>query len=431
MNYKNAEKIITNIERKGSIYGLDCMEELMYRLGNPQNELKFIHVAGTNAKGSIIAFLYEIINKAGYITGRFTSPAVFDRRETISVCHEAISEEDYAQILQQILKVSDEMEHDGHRRPTAFEIETAAAFIYFKEKKCDIVLLEVGLGGDMDATNIISAPLCAVFAPISIDHTNILGNTLEEIAMHKSGIIKKGSYVVSSIQKKEVCEVLEKAAADAGTKVIYPGNYTILQKFSDNLQKFIYNDKDVYEISLMGSRQTDNATVVLEVINVLKKKGFAFSDRCVKMALKQTEWKGRFTLIGTNPDVIIDGAHNLAAAEALSESLSEYTSVRKFDKIIMVAGMLSDKDYESVIKTVAVKCTELITIPTNIHNRQLDSQVLKNTAEDYGINTVSATTIEEAVGFLRQSITCNDLVVVFGSFSFLAEFEKEYCSNQK
>lgn len=141
--------------------------------------------------------------------------------------------------------------------------------------------------------------------------------------------------------------------------------------------------------------------------------------------------EGRFTLIGTNPDVIIDGAHNLAAAEALSESLSEYTSVRKFDKIIMVAGMLSDKDYESVIKTVAVKCTELITIPTNIHNRQLDSQVLKNTAEDYGINTVSATTIEEAVGFLRQSITCNDLVVVFGSFSFLAEFEKEYCSNQK
>ncbi len=429
MNYSKAEHIISKMEKKGSIYGLECMCELMRRLGSPQDSLKFIHVTGTNGKGSVIALLSGALSKSGYLVGRFTSPAVFSRRETISTNLANISEQEYAELVNKILIIAEEMTSDGMRAPTAFEIETAVAFLYFEMKKCDIVLLEVGLGGDLDATNIIKAPICSVIMPISIDHVNILGDTLEEIAIHKSGIIKKGSFVVSAKQKPEVQNVLQAKAEKCDCEIIYPQDYIIIdngkniKKYSDFLQKFIYNRNDMFEITLRGKCQIGNAAVALEVLKILKYCGFNLSAASINEGFKSVEWKGRFTVIHTAPDIIIDGAHNEGAASVLADNVVEYKQDYNIKNIIMVAGMLSDKDYDKVISTVAVHAATLITINTKVTNRQLDGNVLKDIANKYGITAYSTDSVVNAVDIAFEHLGRKDLLLAFGSFSFLAEFE--------
>lgn len=436
MNYGNAREILEKIEHRGSIYGLETMEMLMNLLSSPQDKLKIIHVGGTNGKGSLIAYLSNILMQAGYNVGTYTSPAVFLKCETICVAGNYISKQQYTILFEKVLEASGKLKSLGYREATAFEIETAIAFMYFYEQKCDIVLLEVGLGGDLDATNIINSPLCSVIMPISIDHTNLLGDSLAEIAMHKAGIIKRNTPVVSALQDGDVFPVLEERAALCDTLIFVPGRYQMLEESQKNIifdsdfsQKFIYNEEDVFEISMPGVHQVENAAVAIEVVNVLREQGFVIDDSSLKSGLRHTQWAGRFSVINRKPYVIIDGAHNLSAAKALNKMLQmyffDYFSEEKRPKLIIVAGMLNDKNYREIIPIVTKRCDMLITISTNIYNRNLSGNVLKEIAKE---ENIPVTNMENAADSVREAMRIsdkNDVILSFGSFTFLAQFEAE------
>lgn len=438
MNYEKAEKWLGDMEKKGSIYGLDCMRELMRRLGDPQNSLRFVHVAGTNGKGSVIAFLYEVMSKAGYVVGRFTSPAVFFRRETIQTSAGGmISEEAYARLLERLSRTAEEMFADGIRRPTAYELETAMAFLYFQEQGCELVLLEVGLGGDEDATNVIPTPLCGVLTPISLDHVALLGGTLSEIARHKAGIIKKGGLVVSARQEPPVMEVLLEACRRQGAVLYEAGIAEPLEepdspkKNSDFYQKFVYNKENIYEIALQGRHQLDNAVLALRVVELLREQGFPVEEKDVWEGLRQTRWKGRFTQISRTPAVVMDGAHNRAGALALRQTLVDYVERNGIESVVMVAGMLSDKDYEQVVPLVARDCRRLFTIPTRRTGRELTGQALERVARSHGISARSVESVAEAVKLALEELGEKELLLAFGSLSFLAEFEEKVKEHEK
>jgi len=439
MNYSEAQAILAKLEEKGSIYGLEGIQTLLELLGNPQDGLKFVHVAGTNGKGSVIAYLASVLTQAGYRTGQYTSPAVFCRRESICIDGKPVSEGDYSICLNKIFECIGKIKESSNREPTAFEIETALAFMYFKMKSCDIVFLEVGLGGDSDATNVIKNPLCSVIMPVSLDHTNLLGNTLTEISAHKAGIIKESCPVVSSYQNEEVSYVLRVAAGEKHTQVIFPCGYEILENSknmvfdSDFCQIFIYNGNK-YEIVMPGIHQIENAVTAVEVVRILNKQGFDISQKSLVDGLRRAQWQGRFTLISREPYVIIDGAHNAAAAAALSEMMEKYVyscdSSNKIHNVIMVAGMLSDKDYNEVIPIAARKCTRLFTVNTSTHNRQLSGEVLREVADRNNISVSYMKDVKSAVYEALKITEKNDVILAFGSFSFLAEF-KRYVEENK
>lgn len=427
MDYDKTQAIMEKIAEKGSIYGLEGIEMLLELLGNPQDELKFVHVAGTNGKGSVIAYLASVLTQAGYKTGQFTSPAVFCKRESICINDRFISEEDYAYYMNHIFECADLIKKKSGRDITVFEIETSLAFEYFKMKKCDVVLLETGLGGLYDATNIIKNPVCSVVMPVSSDHTDLLGNKLSDIAYHKAGIIKKSCPVVSSNQEEEVACVLKNAALANNTGIIFPSEYEIEENNtnivfdSDFCQKFIYNNEK-YTITMPGLHQIENAVTTLEVINVLNENGFKISFDDITDGLMKTKWQGRFSVINRNPYVIIDGAHNVSAALALREMLEQYVYNRT-NNVIMIAGMLSDKDYNEVIPIVAAKSRKLLTINTSVRSRELSAEALNDVADRNGIDVLHMENIEQAVENAFKMAGEDGVILAFGSFSFLAEFK--------
>ena len=311
MTYKEARVYLDNMSKYGSVLGLDTIRELLHELGDPQKDLKFIHIAGTNGKGSVLAYTSSILSQAGYKTGRYVSPTVVSYLERIQIDGTWISEEAFARCTHKIQEAIARMETAGKRSPTVFEAETAIAFLYFKEEHCDLVVLECGLGGDQDATNIIENTLCAVFTSISLDHLGILGNTIEEIAQTKSGIIKSGCRVVSAPQKPEVLQILEQRANSLHCPfhTAERNKRTILNE-SYSGQTFSYKKREHIFCPLAGKYQTDNAITALEVIDALIELGYNITENDIDTGFSQTSWPGRFTCLGEHPLFFIDGAHN-------------------------------------------------------------------------------------------------------------------------
>ena len=274
--YEQAEEYREELSQKGIVLGLESMKCLADFMGNPQNELKFVHIAGTNGKGSVSSFLISILRAAGYRVGSYSSPAVFSQREIIKVNGREISKADYTVGMETIRKAVSKMEAEGRGCPTVFEAETALAFWYFKKKKCDIVVLETGLGGLMDATNIVSTTLAAVITSVSRDHMAMLGNTLEEIAGQKAGIIKNKCYVITPKQKSEVMSVLEKEAK-AKNCCLRVADASLAKNIRYGLEKqsFSYEEYKKLEISLAGTYQIENAIVAVETIKALGEAGIS------------------------------------------------------------------------------------------------------------------------------------------------------------
>lgn len=407
------------VSKYGSVLGLESMRELLHRLGDPQNELKFIHISGTNGKGSVLAYLSTILSGAGYRTGRYISPTLFSYRERIQVDGEYIEKESLACHVTAIAAAAEDMQKAGLPSPTVFEIETALAFLYFKEKRCDIVTLEVGCGGLLDATNVITTTLMEVIASISMDHTDLLGDTLAKIAAQKAGIIKPDTMVVSAQQKSEAAQVIEDTCKEQHCTLQMVDESKISNvHYGAEGQTFSYKTWENVAISLAGSYQIKNAALALEGVEALRKLGYALSDQQVREGLLHTAWRGRFTTLRRDPTVIIDGAHNPAAALELKESLERYFPGKT---LYFVMGMFKDKDYAQVIDLTAPLARHIITVETPGNPRAMPARELAEAVGKVNPSVEWADSVAHGVEKALAMAGKEDAVIVFGSLSFLGE----------
>lgn len=419
MNYKEARVYLDEVSKYGSVLGLESMRELLRRLGDPQNELKFIHISGTNGKGSVLAYLSTILSGAGYRTGRYISPTLFSYRERIQVDGEYIEKKSLACHVTAIAAAAEDMQKAGLPSPTVFEIETALAFLYFKEKRCDIVTLEVGCGGLLDATNVITTTLMEVIASISMDHTDLLGDTLAKIAAQKAGIIKPDTMVVSAQQKSEAAQVIEDTCKEQHCTLQMVDESKISNvHYGAEGQTFSYKTWENVAISLAGSYQIKNAALALEGVEALRKLGYALSDQQVREGLLHTAWRGRFTTLRRDPTVIIDGAHNPAAALELKESLERYFPGKM---LYFVMGMFKDKDYAQVIDLTAPLARHIITVETPGNPRAMPARELAEAVGKVNPSVEWADSVAHGVEKALAMAGKEDAVIVFGSLSFLGE----------
>ena len=420
MNYQRARKWLKEIEKYGSVLGLDSMRALAFRLGNPQKDLQFVHIAGTNGKGSTLAYISNIVKESGYRVGAYISPTVFSYREKIQVNGEHIGKEDFALLTEKVSIAVSQMLIEGLPHPTVFEVETMISFLYFKEKKCDLVVLECGLGGLTDATNIIENTKVAVFSPISLDHMAFLGNTIEEIAKVKSGIIKEGAEVVSAIQSPSVEAVLAEAAKrmDCDFEAVKESDIS-LKKYDLDGNEFFY-ENEIYKTSLIGDYQTENASLAIKAAKKLQKYFPKITKETIKKGLWKASWLGRFSVVEKNPYLLIDGAHNRAGAAHLATSLRKYFPDKQF---IFVCGMFSDKEYDKILEITAPLAEEIIAVETKNNPRALLARDLADHAKRYCKKVYCEPDIVEALALAKKERggDLEKVIVVFGSLSFLRE----------
>ena len=311
MNYTEAREYLNNVSASGIILGLDSIRALMEELDNPQDDLRIVHIAGTNGKGSILSYTKNILMDAGYRIGCYSSPSVFGYLERFQIDGEWMAKSEFSELVQKVKDAADRMTAKGLNHPTVFELETAIAFEYFKERNCDYVMLETGMGGDLDSTNVIKSPLVCAFASISMDHIGILGNTLREIATCKSGIIKPGAAVVTGPQDPEAMEVLKAAAESMGCRITHTED-CIRKEHTPEGQTFLYKGRE-YFIKLLGRHQLRNAAVAIEVASALQRTGATVTEENIRNGLAKTRWPGRLEIIRKDSKIwILDGAHNLS-----------------------------------------------------------------------------------------------------------------------
>lgn len=422
MDYQQSRAYIKDAEQyAGGALDLTNIKELMKRLGNPQDQLKYIHVAGTNGKGSVIAYLYTTLTKAGYHVGRYISPSVYSYREKIETEGKPISREKFAEQTTRVAAVIEEMTAEGLAHPTPFEIETAVAFLFFAEEKCDPVILEVGMGGITDATNLITTTELAVLVPISMDHQSFLGNTISEIAEKKAGIIKPGSSVVTIGQETEALEVIKKTGAEAGTDVcVADVSEAEVLEADFTGQRFCYKGEE-YALSLAGSYQTENAVLALEALRILDERGYHTTLEQRKEGLWATRWNGRLTIIHKDPLFIVDGAHNPAAADMLEDSVRKYFKDRR---LFFIMGVFKDKDYPYIIRKLCPYAEQILAIETPDNPRALPAEELAEAIRPYNANVRAEKNISRAVEELFEMAGKDDVILSFGSLSFIGEITR-------
>lgn len=428
MTYEEAMEFIKETETLGSILGLESIRNLLNRLGNPQDRLKIIHVAGTNGKGSTISFISGILATAGYRVGIYISPVVFSYREKIQIIrleneslhNEYISEEDVCQSLDIIKSTCDDMVLEGFAHPTAFEIETVMAFLYLRNEQVDFLLLETGMGGRLDATNVIRSPICSVITPVSLDHMQFLGTTLKEIANEKAGIMKANSCVVTSNQDAEVLSVFMHKADELGIPIIIADSSKAKNIiYKDSSTSFDYPNSynsETYKISMLGKYQVQNALLAIETARRLRSIGYyKLSEEAISKGIWLAKWHGRFEQISMAPDIYIDGAHNEQAALNLRDSIEIYFTNHR---LIFMIGILADKDYKSMLGILAPLADAIITLSPN-NPRALASDKLANEARAYCKKVFDEKDIEHAIKRAYLEADRNDVIVAFGSLSFL------------
>lgn len=423
MNYKEARVYLDEVSKYGSVLGLDNMRELLERLGNPQDDLKFIHISGTNGKGSALSYMSTILSGAGLRTGRYISPTLYAYRERIQVDGEMIDRESLAALVTVVKEAVDAMEAEKKGSPTVFEVETALSFLYFKEKKCDIVVLETGLGGTLDATNVVKTTVMEMISSIGMDHMEFLGGTLQEIAENKAGIIKPRTWVVSAEQDPQAAAVIRRVCREKECRlsVVDPDAFQDVHYGYDR-QTFSYKDWKDVEITLAGTYQVINAALALEAVEALRNLGYSLTEEQVRKGMKEAFWRGRFSVIHKNPVVVIDGAHNPAAAKVLKDSLETYFQGKDLHFII---GVFADKDYQSVISMTAPLAKHIITIQTPDNQRALPAEQLRDAVAKVNPSVEAAGSIREAVRKSMENAQKDDVIVAFGSLSFLGELDRE------
>ena len=413
--------------RFGSVLGLERMNTLLDKLGNPQDGLKVIHVAGTNGKGSICKYIYEVLRAAGYRVGLYTSPYLEVFNERIERNGEYISDEDLEKYGSMVLAKADEMVEEGLESPTEFEVVTAIAFLYFKKKGVDYAVLEVGLGGRGDSTNVVKAPLCSVIASISLDHTDRLGSTIAEIAFEKAGIIKDGCPVICGAADPDAKAVLRKTATDHQAPFF---DATLIQAEPNGEDVTgTYFDTEILGknyvgigISMGGAYQVENAVSALYALTLLQQQGkVSLTDEAIRTGMKKAKQIGRMEVLAEDPWVIIDGAHNPDGSRRLAESMEEWFAGKK---IRMVTGILADKDVEDVMDNFRrITGDFVVTEPPN--PRKLDAEKLAAKLREKGATCTVCADPSEAVRTAMADRENYDLVLFAGSLYLIGQIRKE------
>lgn len=420
MTYDEAVEFADSTKKYGSILGLESIRNLMQELGNVQEQLHIIHVAGTNGKGSVCAFLSAALTEAGYRVGRYNSPAVFERREVFRIGETMISKEEYAAVFERVQTACEVLTKRGCPHPTVFEVETAAAFLWFYEKKCDLVLLETGMGGETDATNLITHPVCSVLTSIGMDHMQYLGNTIEEIAKVKAGIIKKGCPVVALKQGDSVCEVIKNKAEECGSRCVLVEVPQYMQEapiWGTTLQDVHYGS---VHTALGGIWQRENLSLALAVLKLLEESGYPITKEAVQSGIAKTIWHGRYEVLQTEPLFIIDGAHNPIAAKRLKETIEKDFTNRE---IIYIIGVLADKEHEKMLRLLLPGAKAVFTV-TPDSPRALGGEILAKEAQKYADNIWHVPDIGKAVKMAKETAKESDVILAVGSLSYLKEVKK-------
>ncbi len=427
MNYQEAKSYVQEIQQGAGIKpGLDVMKSLLWELGNPQDKLKVIHLAGTNGKGSTGTFLEYVLAQGGRKVGRFASPSVFHERE--SICWhcgdimEMISEQEYTQCIRQIQEAISKMIERGQRVPTVFEIETAVAFMMFCQWNCDVVLLEAGMGGKDDSTNVVDSPYCVVITPIDMDHRKFLGDTIQDIAFAKAGVIKEGTKVVTYQENQEALDCLCQVCKERKVPltVVDESCCTIHQETLEG-SVFSYDIFENIQITMLGEYQIKNACLALACIKEMNKH-FHFEKNDIIWGMKKAIWQGRFERIHTMPDVVLDGAHNPAGVRAFCQSAKRYyDSYRR----IGIMGVFADKEYDAMCKQLKEVLDEVyvVTPPTK---RGLSAKVLAETWKQYGVKVKKKESVACCLkSFLEPEMMKKEqektVIFVVGSLSILKD----------
>ncbi|MCI6821174.1 MAG: bifunctional folylpolyglutamate synthase/dihydrofolate synthase [Clostridiales bacterium] len=417
---------IHEFRRFGSVLGLERMNDVLSKLGDPQGDLKVIHVAGTNGKGSVCKFLEGGLSSCGYNVGLYTSPYIESFNERIRLGGHDISDSDLEVYTDRVLAKVDELVSEGKDSPTEFEVITAVALLYFKEKNADIVILEVGLGGSGDSTNVVKEPLASVICSISYDHMDRLGNTLEEIAADKAGIIKPGCPVISNVPEHGPAAVIARRAYEndsrlydvSGIKFHIYDETPFSQKVTMELYGTDYSD---VEISMVGRHQGENLKTALAVIEVLRKAGKIKVERGrLYDGLKTAVQPGRFEILSEDPFIIADGAHNEAGAAALQDTMKRYFSD---SRVLLVTGMLADKQVDAILGHFSgITKDVIVTEPDN--PRKLPAEKLAQHFEQFGITAQVAKTPEESLRLSEKMREDHDAVLFAGSLYLIGEIRR-------
>lgn len=381
MTYNESLEYLKKASQRGSCLGLERITSLMERLENPQNKVKIIHVAGTNGKGSFSAMLSSVLKSADYKVGVFSSPAITKVTDSFRIDCNEISEDEFAEITGDISKICEEMDD----KPTEFEILTAVAFEMFVRKRCDIAVVECGMGGDLDSTNVISSPLLSVITNVQKDHCSFLGNTIDEIASHKAGIIKHGRPVFFGGTDENIPGIIVKTAQKKSSELFTSDWSDILFNYPESVctlsgTQFTYKGMKI-NLSLLGTYQLNNAVNVLNCIEILRNQGIDIPYRAVKNGLENVRWHGRFEILHKNPLVIFDGSHNPDGIERTAESLELYFGKKR---VVLLIGVMADKEY-NLYADMLHEHTDCVFTVTPDNPRSLDCQILAGTFSEKGI----------------------------------------------
>ncbi len=420
--YEEAMHFIQHVESKGIRPGLERVAELLKRMGDPQEQVNMIHVAGSNGKGSVCTYMASILMAAGYSVGRYISPVIEDYREKLQINGEWITEADVTKLLTLIESHCKQMEAEYGDTPSGFEIETAMAFQYFKEKQPDFVILEVGMGGALDATNVIKKPLASVITHIAMDHMAYLGNTRAEIASVKAGIIKKDVPVIVLDKDHEVHSVIEDMAMKMSAKVYDADRASVREA---TIKEGLVFDAGAYQglrTKMSGLYQADNASLAIKTIDVLKQVGKAdkVTSSAVFEGIGSAGWEGRFELLQDHPVLIVDGAHNPDGAEALVRSYKAYYEKQK---CILVMGVFKDKAYIEMLRIVSEISDILITFKP-AGDRGLSADLLAKEAETCFEKVIPCDSHQKAMMCAFDLSSETDVIIHMGSLSTIASLKK-------
>lgn len=407
MDYKEAMAYINKVQWSGSRPGLSRIEELLKLLGEPQKQLKFVHIAGTNGKGSCAAMTASVLKAAGYKTGLFISPYLYYFNERMRINGKPIENDALTDIVSKVKLQADKMED----QPTIFELMTAAALLWYAEQKCDIVVLEVGMGGRLDATNIIDAPEAAVIMNIGLDHTEALGDTLEKIAAEKAGIIKEGCDCVIYEPRADVEKVIRERCKKMHAKLTI-ADFSKIEKEFDSLygQTFKYKG-DSYAIPLLGEHQLKNAAVVIEIVRVLNDKGWVIEQDELEHGIYAVSWPGRFEVVKDEPYFVVDGGHNPQCAETVAANLHSYFPDMKH---VILIGVLEDKDYTGLTEIINREADEYICV-TPDSPRALPAEDLAEFLKRYNKPVRACATIEDGVDAALEAAGEEGMACAVGS----------------
>lgn len=424
MKYEEAMKYITEVGNFGSNYGLERTYKLLEHLGNPERDLKLIHIAGTNGKGSTTSMITEILMGEGYKVGMYTSPFIEEFEERIQINRNNIPKESLAILMDEIKVAVDKVIEAGYNHPTEFEIITVLMLLYFKKENIDFGVIEVGLGGTLDSTNVIK-PIIQVITSISFDHTNLLGNTLEKIAREKAGIIKRGIPTVIYPQQEEVLKVIKNKCFEMDSEIYIANNENLKFKNIVNLDKpyqlLKYNNEIDILLPLLGEHQIINLSVAMQAIEVLNNKNIIdISIANIVKSIKNVSWKGRLEVLSNNPYVVIDGAHNIQGIKTLSRNIKKYF---KYENLYLILGILADKDVEEMIKIITPMAKKVYSVTPNSIRGEL-AESLKDEVSKFNKNCKAFDKYEEAYLEALNDASEKDLILASGSLYMIGDMRK-------